>query len=256
MVSGWIKGRKPTVSAERVLLVDPHLGETALGLVEKGCRHLTKMPENTAAAEYVLLAIKPQMFADLARAIAKALPDGCVVVSILAGTTLASLQEAFPGQNVIRAMPNTPASIGKGITAFTCEDRVTADQKKAVIKLLQAGGKVAEVANDQAIDMVTAVSGSGPAYFFHMVEALEAAAIKVGLPADLAPEFARQTLIGAGALIEQSDQSAGELRKAVTSPGGTTQAALDVLMRDTGLPPLMRDAVQAAFRRAKELGKG
>ena len=256
MVAGWIKGSDPVVTAGKVLLVDPHVSDSAKTLVDKGCGHVEEMPKGLDKAAYVLLAIKPQMFGQLARDIARALPAGCVVISILAGTTLASLQEYFPAQMVVRAMPNTPASIGKGITAFTCEPRVSNTQKSVIQSLLSAGGQVAEVEDDQAIDMVTAVSGSGPAYFFHMVEALEAAAVKVGLPADLAPEFARQTLIGAGALLEQSDLNASDLRRAVTSPGGTTQAALDVLMSDTGLPPLMREAVQAAFKRARELGKG
>ncbi len=255
MVAGWIKGRKPTVPADQLLLIDPNENPNVKTLMAQGCHYLPDLPAGLEKVEYVLLAIKPQLFDQISAKIARALPEGSVVISILAGTTTAQLQAAFPAQNVVRAMPNTPASIGKGITAYTCEDRVTDSQKQMVQKLLSAGGKVEEVQNDQMIDMVTAVSGSGPAYFFHMVEALEAAAIKIGLPEALAPEFARQTLIGAGALLEQSDQSARSLREAVTSPGGTTQAALDVLMSEQGLPPIMRETVKAAFLRARELGK-
>lgn len=123
-------------------------------------------------------------------------------------------------------------------------------------KLLSAGGKVHHVANEHLIDVVTAVSGSGPAYVFHMVEALEAAAMKIGLPEELAPDFARQTIIGAAGLLESSDETASKLRQNVTSPNGTTQAALDVLMGLEGLPSLMRETVQAALRRAKELAEG
>ena len=132
---------------------------------------------------------------------------------------------------------------------------MSADQTKMTEKLLSAGGKVYHVANEHLIDVVTAVSGSGPAYVFHMVEALEAAAVKIGLPEELAPDFARQTIIGAAGLLEDSDETALQLRQNVTSPNGTTQAALDVLMGLEGLPSLMRDTVQAALRRAKELAE-
>ena len=255
MIKGWTSSRNNLVDPNRILIIDPNTGDHLKALTDLGCQYQPELDQVIAYAEYVLLAIKPQIFAAAARQIARALPERCAVISVLAGTTMAQLQEAFPAQNVIRAMPNTPAAIGKGITAFYCERRVSDAQKETVKGLLSASGQAAEVDSETAIDMVTAVSGSGPAYFFHMVEALEAAAIKIGLPEDIAPEFARQTLIGAGALLEQSGQSAKELRRGVTSPNGTTQAALDVLMGEPGLPSLMRETVQAAFRRAKELGK-
>ena len=152
-------------------------------------------------------------------------------------------------------MPNTPAAIGKGITAYTKVPNVSEAQTKMTETLLAVGGKVHHVPNEHLIDVVTAVSGSGPAYIFHMAEALEAAAIKIGLPEALAPDFARQTIIGAAGLLESSDDTSAQLRQNVTSPNGTTQAALDVLMGMEGLPPLMRDTVQAALRRAKELAE-
>ena len=120
-------------------------------------------------------------------------------------------------------------------------------------RLLKAAGRVEEVASEHMIDVVTSVSGSGPAYVFYMVEALEAAALDAGMPADIAPLFARETIIGAGELLKQSDQPASDLRVAVTSPNGTTQAALDVLMSENGLAPLMKQTVRAALKRAKEL---
>ena len=178
-----------------------------------------------------------------------------LIISILAGTSLASLQDTFKAQSLIRAMPNTPAAIGKGITAYTKGPNVSEAQTKMTETLLAAGGKVHHVPNEHLIDVVTAVSGSGPAYIFHMAEALEAAAIKIGLPEALAPDFARQTIIGAAGLLESSDDTSAQLRQNVTSPNGTTQAALDVLMGMEGLPPLMRDTVQAALRRAKELAE-
>jgi len=159
-------------------------------------------------ARVVLLAIKPQAFAAVAPMIAPHLPEGALVISVLAGTSIKALSGIFPAQHIIRHL----------------------------------------------IDVVTAVSGSGPAYVFHMTEALEAAAIKIGLPEEIAPHFARQTIIGAGALLASSEQPASELRQAVTSPNGTTQAALDVLMPN--LPALMRDTVKAALMRAKALAKG
>jgi len=175
------------------------------------------------------------------------------VISILAGTSLSGLQDVFAEQSLIRAMPNTPAAIGKGITAYTKGPNVSEEQTKMTERLLEAGGKVYQVANENLIDVVTAVSGSGPAYVFHMVEALEAAALKIGLPEDMAPDFARQTIIGAAGLLESSELTASQLRQNVTSPNGTTQAALDVFMGLEGLPTLMRETVKAAFKRAKDL---
>ncbi|MEP3892133.1 MAG: pyrroline-5-carboxylate reductase [Hellea sp.] len=253
LLEGWITSK--VISPEQLIILDPHPGQAAQGAIDAGALHLSKPSEKLNFIKYLLLAIKPQMFADLAPAIAKELPEKALVISILAGTSLESLQDAFKKQSLIRAMPNTPAAIGKGITAYTKGTDVTKTQAAMTETLLTAGGKVHHVANEHLIDVVTAVSGSGPAYVFHMVEALEAAALKIGLPDDIAPEFARQTIIGAAGLLEASPESAAQLRRNVTSPKGTTEAALDVLMGLDGLPSLMRETVQAALRRAKDLAE-
>lgn len=256
LMAGWVSGRRKSAAPENLIILDPHPGDTAQDIITKGALHLKLPGEELTSIECVLLAVKPQMFDAIGASIAKNIPDDALIISIMAGTTLTSLRAVFPEQALIRAMPNTPAAIGAGITAFTCDESVSKKQKAKAKKLLSSGGAVHEVESEQLIDVVTAVSGSGPAYVFHMVEALEAAAIVAGLPEDLAPDFARQTIIGAGELLKKDPSSATQLRQAVTSPNGTTQAALDVLMRADGLPPLMRETVAAALKRAKELGQG
>lgn len=255
LLSGWIKGRRKAMKAEQLTILDPTPSDVAVTAIEQGARVINAPDGSLNNISCVLLAIKPQMFDTLGPSIAEYLPEGCLIISILAGTTMSRLNETFPGRAIIRAMPNTPAAIGAGITAFTGGPDVSKAQRKLARQLLSAGGFVHEVESEHMIDVVTAVSGSGPAYIFHMVEALEAAAISIGLTEGLAADFARQTIIGAGALLQESPQSATELRQAVTSPNGTTQAALDVLMSADGLPPLMREAVNAALKRAKELGQ-
>jgi len=254
LLSGWLADKKSGVTAKNLVILDPHPGGAATKAIEAGAKHLQKPEGSLSSVKVVLLAIKPQMFEEFAGAIAEHLPHGALVISILAGTSMTSLAKAFPNQTIIRAMPNTPSAIGEGITAFTCGASVAAEQKAKAQILLEAGGTVYEVVTENLIDVVTAVSGSGPAYVFYLVETLEKAAIKAGLPEDMAPDFARQTIIGAGALLKSSPMSATELREAVTSPGGTTQAALDVLMRRKGLRQLMNETVFAALARAKKLG--
>lgn len=253
LLQGWLDSG--AVKASELIILDPNPGKAAQGAIQNGALHLKAPSKKIATAEFVLLGIKPQMFAELAPPIAAHLPEGALVISILAGTSLGSLEQTFTAQKVIRTMPNTPASIGKGITAYTCGKDVSDAQTAMTETLLAAGGPVHHVESEQMIDMVTAVSGSGPAYIFHLVEALEAAAIKIGLPNELATALARQTVIGAAALLDESGLPATQLRQNVTSPNGTTQAALDVLMGSDGLPQLMRETVQAALKRAKELGQ-
>ena len=254
LLAGWLGDPVSGVIPEHLYIIDPHMGEDAKAAIHAGASEIKADDKAMAKIDVVLLGIKPQAFNDIAPVIAAKLPDGALVISILAGTTIEALERAFPNQHIVRAMPNTPAAVGAGMTAFTCTQGVTERQARTAERLLRAGGKVREVENEHMIDVVTAVSGSGPAYVFHMVEALEAAALDAGLPADLAPEFARQTIVGAGALLEGTHATASDLRVAVTSPNGTTQAALDVLM--PALPTLMRDTVKAALRRAKELAAG
>ncbi|WP_026940776.1 pyrroline-5-carboxylate reductase [Hellea balneolensis] len=251
LLEGWINSK--VITPEQLIILDPSPGDAAQKAISEGALHLIETDKNASNIRYLLLAIKPQMFKKLAPPIALTLPEKCLVISILAGTSLASLQSIFKDQAIIRAMPNTPAAIGKGLTAYTKGGNISAAQTKEAEKLLAAGGDVFHVETEHLIDVVTAVSGSGPAYVFHMTEALEAAAVKIGLPEELAPKFARQTIIGAAGLLEESELSASDLRKNVTSPNGTTEAALDVLMGLDGLPTIMRETVKAALRRAKEL---
>lgn len=253
LIKGWTSGRKPSVALENLAILDPHPGPDAMAAIEAGATHLRAISAPMPDLTHLVLAVKPQMFDDIAGQIAPFIPQTCLVTSIMAGVSLLRLNEAFPERPLIRAMPNTPAAIGAGISAFTATANVSKPQKSSVKRLLSAAGKVEEVESEHMIDIVTAVSGSGPAYVFYLVEALHAAALDAGMPADIAPSFARETIIGAGALLKKSDQSAETLRVAVTSPNGTTQAALDVLMSENGLAPLMKQTVRAALKRAKEL---
>jgi len=177
-----------------------------------------------------------------------------VVVSVAAGTTLASLSKHLGDAAMVRAMPNTPAMIGRGITGAYGNTRVTESQRLQVGELLGVSGPVEWVSKEADIDAVTAVSGSGPAYVFYLAECMAEAGRKLGLPADLAMRLARETVSGAGELMRRSPEEAAQLRKNVTSPGGTTAAALTVLMADEGMQPLFDVALAAARKRAEELG--
>ncbi len=203
----------------------------------------------------VTLAIKPQMLDAGARAAAPFIGPDSVVVSILAGKRIADLSARLPtAKAFVRAMPNTPAAIGRGVTGAYANDTTSPAQRALADALLKAVGGVEWVESEALIDAVTAVSGSGPAYVFNLVEALATAGIDAGLPAELSLRLARATVEGAAELLHrQPETGADELRKRVTSPGGTTAAALDVLMAPDGLGALMRRAVAAAKRRAGEL---
>lgn len=252
MLAGWLAMGLPG-RAITILEPSPHpdLAET--------CRAHGVMLNPPAAdarrAEVVILAIKPQML-DVAAAGLKALvaPD-TLVISILAGKRIADLAARLPGaQAIVRAMPNTPAAIGRGVTGVVASPGVSETQRAWTATLLGAVGSVEWLSDESLIDAVTAVSGSGPAYVFLLAECLARAGQAAGLPADLAERLARATVEGSGELMRQSPQTPpGVLRENVTSPGGTTAAALGVLMGDQGLDPLMRDAVLAALRRAGEL---
>ena len=177
-----------------------------------------------------------------------------LVVSIMAGTPIAAL-EAICGGSVVRAMPNTPAAIGRGITVAVAASNVSAAQRAVADALLRATGSVEWVDDENLMDAVTAVSGSGPAYIFLLAEELARAGVEAGLPAELATKLARETVAGSGELLHRSDLSSATLRKNVTSPGGTTAAALEVLMGADGMQQLMIRAVAAATQRSKELAK-
>ncbi|MCC6946765.1 MAG: pyrroline-5-carboxylate reductase [Bradyrhizobiaceae bacterium] len=202
----------------------------------------------------VVLAVKPQMAPDVMPQIARFVGRDTVVVSIMAGRTLGFLGKHLPkGTAIVRAMPNMPAAIGRGITVAVPNARVKSAARELADALLSATGPVEWIKNEKWMDAVTAVSGSGPAYVFLLAESLARAGAAAGLPKALAARLARETVAGAGELLHRSTLDAAKLRENVTSPGGTTAAALKVLMSRSGLDPLMKKAVAAATRRSRQL---
>ena len=209
---------------------------------------------NLSAASAVVLAVKPQVMGDVLSELPLDQFENAVFVSIAAGITIETLaQHLGPKAAIIRAMPNTPASIGKGITAYYPSSAVSASQRDLCQTLLKAVGEAVELDDEASIDLVTAVSGSGPAYVFYLIECLAEAGRQAGLNDTLAMRLAKATVEGAGILAMTSDISPSQLRRNVTSPGGTTEAALKILQSDEGLQKLISDAVTAAVQRAKEL---
>lgn len=250
MLDGWIAGG---LDPARVVVIEP---APSLQVARYAANGLQVNPATKSIpAAVVIVAIKPQLAAEAMPAVHRFLSPSTVVVSIMAGKTLKFLQAALPeGTAVVRTMPNTPAAIGRGITVAVPNAKVTASQRAAADALLAAAGAVEWVADEALMDAVTAVSGSGPAYVFLLAEELAKAGAAAGLPADLAEKLARVTVAGSGELLHLSSEDASTLRKNVTSPGGTTAAALEVLMAPDGLDPLIKKAIAAATKRSKELG--
>jgi pyrroline-5-carboxylate reductase len=204
--------------------------------------------------EIVVLAVKPNQVVAVLDECRPLVERGCVFLSIAAGKTIARLEAGLgPIAAVVRAMPNTPAAVGKGMTAIVANATVTAEQRALCGELLAAVGAVAWLDDERHMDAVTAVSGSGPAYVFLLIECLENAALEAGLSRDLARQLALATVAGAAAYAEAAAEPPAELRKRVTSPGGTTQAALAVLLGEHGLRELLERAVRAAAARSREL---
>ncbi|MEX6505744.1 pyrroline-5-carboxylate reductase [Jiella sp. M17.18] len=252
LLGGWLEaGLQP----DKVLVVDPKVGEALQPLLEKGVRHAASVPAG-ATFDVALLAVKPQMMDAALPALKAALEAGSLAISIAAGTTVAAIERHLGERPVVRAMPNTPALISRGITGAYANARVDAAGRATADRLLSASGPVEWVDSEALIDAVTGVSGSGPAYVFYLAECLAKAGEAVGLPADLAMRLARHTVAGAGELMIRSGDTPAKLRQNVTSPNGTTQAALDVLMAEDALAPLVERAVRAARDRAEELAKG
>lgn len=204
-----------------------------------------------ARAKTVLLAVKPQVWREAAAQIAARLAPDAVIVSIAAGVKAADIADAFHGRAVARVMPTTAVAVRQGTASIYAADPLAAERARA---LFAPVGAVVDVADEELMHAATGVSGSAPAYLYAFVEALEAAGTAAGLPPEDSARLARSTIAGAAALMAQSGEEPAELRKQVTSPGGTTQAALAVLMGEGGLPDLLREAVAAAARRSKELG--
>lgn len=249
MLAGWLEaGLDPATTV--VLDAAPSEATTRLC----AARGVALNPDEPTPSRVLVLAIKPQGLDAAAPALDRLIGPETLLVSVLAGKTTADLKARLPAARaIVRAMPNLPASIGRGATGAFPNAAVTPDQRAAAGGLLAATGTAVWLDDEAAIDAVTAVSGSGPAYVFLMVEALAEAGIAAGLSPEIAGRLARATVTGAGALLEADPAEAAALRQAVTSPGGTTAAALTVLMAEDGLPALMRRAVAAAKRRAGEL---
>lgn len=214
--------------------------------------------DNAAAAhgsDTIVLAVKPQVMPEALESLGDRLDGEVLVISVAAGITLQGLSEGLDGHGrIVRAMPNTPALYGAGITGLVAASGVSDSQRRQAESILGTAGKVVWVEDEALMDVVTAVSGSGPAYFFRLVEALALAGTRAGLDEQDAARLARQTAFGAGTMLTESGLDAGELRERVTSPGGTTAAALETLEAG-GLEQLIDDAVQAAVARGRELGQ-
>jgi len=249
MVRGWVEYGIP---GEDIFVVDPSPGAALKDLIAEGAlRHATSVPAEPF--DVVLVAVKPQTMAEALPLLQPALKPDTLVISVAAGKTLGFIAGLVGDLPIVRAMPNTPALIGRGITGAVPNAAVTQPLKEKADALLSASGPVVWLDQESDIDAVTAVSGSGPAYVFHLAETLAAAGVAAGLSPELAMKLARHTVAGAGELMIRSDDAPEQLRKNVTSPNGTTQAALEVLM--PGLGPLMVDAVAAARDRARELSQ-
>jgi len=250
MLSGWMaEGVDPAA----IVVSDPRLSDEMDALLKKhGIRHVTAVPDGLAPA-IVLVAVKPQMMDAVLPGLKPAVQPDTLILSVAAGTPVAKFHEHFGTVPVCRCMPNTPAMVKRGITAVYPTGEVSDAQKQDVAKLLSAVGKVVWLDSEDQIDLVTGVSGSGPAYVFFLAEALSEAGQAAGLPEEIAHELAVATVCGAGELMHQSGEHPAVLRQNVTSPNGTTAAALDVLMHAEGLQPVMTEAVAAAVRRAREL---
>jgi pyrroline-5-carboxylate reductase len=250
MLAGWLARG---LDARHLAVIEPQPSNDIKAQLAKGVR-LNPSPKELGAVATLVVALKPQSFRDAGAMLQSFTAPSTLVVSIMAGTTIDSIGEICGG-SVVRAMPNTPAAIGRGITVAIAAQNVSAAQRAVADALLRAIGSVEWIGDESLMDAVTAVSGSGPAYIFLLAEELARAGIAAGLPAELATKLARETVAGSGELLHRSELGSATLRQNVTSPGGTTAAALEVLMGPDGMQQLMTRAVIAATKRSRELAK-
>jgi pyrroline-5-carboxylate reductase len=249
MLDGWLaRGLNP----KKLVVLEPQPARPVKALARRGLKLNPRAKPAVAAA--IVIAVKPQSAPEAVPVLAPHVGKGTLVISIMAGRTIGFLEQALPaGAAIVRAMPNTPAAIGRGITVAVANGKVTARQRKQATDLLAAIGTVEWVSDETLMDAVTAVSGSGPAYVFLLAEAMAKAGVAAGLPAALAARLARETVAGSGELLKRSELDAATLRQNVTSPGGTTAAALEVLMGPGGFDELLTRAIAAATQRGREL---
>ncbi len=251
LLKGWLD---QGLAASQIAVQDPNPPPAMAEILKQHGIRAEANAELATAPAVMLIAVKPQLMDAVFPVVAKHAGPNTVVLSVAAGKTIASFERHLPASTaVVRSIPNTPASVGRGITAAVANAHVTPAQRALCDKLLAAVGAVGWVDDEALIDAATAVSGSGPAYVFLLAECLAQAGVDAGLPADLASQLARWTVAGAGELLHRSDLDAATLRHNVTSPNGTTFAALQVLMASDGLQPLMTKAIAAATQRSRDL---
>ncbi len=252
MLQGWLEAG---VTGDQVTIFDPAPPPETMAVIAHNSISHNPPLDSVDGVEAILVAVKPQMVDEVLPAMKGLASDNPLVVSVVAGKTIAAFRQHFgEATPVIRTIPNTPAAVGRGITAMAASDGVSAKQSELATALLASLGEVVTVADEALIDACTAISGSGPAYIFYMTECMTAAAVKLGLPADIAEQLARATVAGAGELMRATGIPAGTLRENVTSPKGTTYAALQVLMADEdGMKQLMVRATAEAEKRSREL---
>jgi pyrroline-5-carboxylate reductase len=249
MLDGWIARG---LALKRIVVIEPQPGKEVKALARRGLKLNPK--GKIAAASAIVIAVKPQSAPDAVPPLRPYLGKTTLVLSIMAGRTIGVLEKSLPPNTaIVRAMPNTPAAIGRGISVAVANAKVSVRQRKLAGDLLAAIGKVEWAGDETLMDAVTALSGSGPAYVFLLAEAMTKAGIAAGLPADLASRLARETVAGSGELLHRSTLDAATLRQNVTSPGGTTSAALEVLMGPGGFEELLTKAIAAATLRSRQL---
>lgn len=251
MLEGWLKaGANP----KKIIVIDPDPPIEVMDVLVQHRIQLNPDLSTVTDAEVIVVAVKPQVMEDVLPNLVVLKSSKPLILSVAAGKTIATFAKHFgTDAAIIRTIPNTPAAIGRGITAMSANANVSETQMNLANTLLSSTGEVVTVENESMIDLVTAVSGSGPAYVFYLTECLANAGEKIGLPADLAMQLARATVAGSGELMRQTGIDPATLRQNVTSPNGTTYAALQVLMADSGMKPLFEKAIKAAADRSKEL---
>lgn len=247
MLEGWRAAR--AFQPSDLMIRDPSPGPAALAAAEAGAM-LNPPDAELARARTVVLAVKPQLWREAAAETASWLAEDAVIVSIAAGVKAAEISREFGGRPVARIMPTTAAAIGRGTASVYADDPAALSRAHALFEPL---GTVVDLADEAHMHAATAVSGSAPAYLYAFIEALEAAGVSAGLTPAQASKLARSTITGAAALLASTGEEPADLRRQVASPGGTTEAALNVLLSQNGLPPLMRETVAQCIRRSKEL---
>ncbi|MBL1404689.1 MAG: pyrroline-5-carboxylate reductase [Rhizobiales bacterium] len=250
MLAGWLESG---ISTERINVVDPVPSEKMVAIfAETGVDHFTSATD-APISDVLIVAVKPQIIQKVLPSLTNMIGENTVVVSVAAGTTISTIGKHAGDVAIVRAMPNTPSLMRRGMTGCFANGRTVASQVEQVTHLLSAIGKVVWVENESQIDAVTAVSGSGPAYVFHLAECMAKAGVEAGLPEAVAEMLARETIAGAGEMLSQLEDSSAQLRKNVTSPNGTTAAALDVFMNEQKMQSLVSQAIMAAKKRSEEL---